>query len=107
MITADVGVTRLTRPDADWNAVTTIDRDTPAKSASGARIGMTSAACPDEDGTRNAIGRLTSRAMRTNTPWVVPETAFSIQHQDELLTAAERGHVVDQAARLLRVGGRD
>ena len=41
MITADVGVMRFTNPEADWNAVTTSRRDTPAKSASGARIGMT------------------------------------------------------------------
>src|SRR3954468_10946091 len=79
MITADVGVTRLTRPDADWNAVTTIDRDTPAKSASGARIGMTSAACPDEDGTRNAIGMLTRKVRTANPLAVDPDTAFSIQ----------------------------
>src|SRR5213080_152595 len=79
MITADVGVTRFTSPDADWNAVTTIERDTPAKSASGARIGITSAACPEDDGTRNAIGRLTTNASTAKTPVEVPETAFSIQ----------------------------
>src|SRR5213595_3906675 len=79
MITADVGVTRLTQPDALWNAVTTTERETPAKSASGARIGMTSAACPDEDGTRNAIGRLTISARIANAPFDEPDTAFSIQ----------------------------
>src|SRR3954447_17318080 len=79
MITAEVGVTRLTKPDADWNAVTTIDRDTPAKSASGARIGMTSAGCPEDDGTRNAIGMLTRNASTANPLAVQPETALSIQ----------------------------
>src|SRR3954452_8816056 len=79
MITAEVGVIRLTVPDAVWNAVTTTARDTPAKSASGARIGITSAAWPDDDGTRNAIGRLTTSATKPNTPCELPDTAFSIQ----------------------------
>src|SRR3954468_6027530 len=79
MITAEVGVIRLTVPDAVWNAVTTTARDTPAKSASGARIGITSAACPDDDGTRNAIGRLTTYASTANAPELRPETASSIQ----------------------------
>src|SRR5207302_11470432 len=79
MITADVGVSRFTNPEADWNAVTTTSRETPAKSASGARIGITSAACPDDDGTRNAIGMLTMKARIAKTPVEVPETAFSIQ----------------------------
>src|SRR3954451_11822072 len=79
MITADVGVIRLTSPDADWNPVTTIERETCAKSASGARIGMTSAAWPDDDGTRNAIGMLTMNASTANAPFDEPETAFSIQ----------------------------
>src|SRR4051812_34862236 len=79
MITADVGVKRLTNPDAHWNAVTVIERATPAKSESGARIGITRAACPDEDGTRNAIGMLTRNARMANTPVDVPETFCSIQ----------------------------
>src|SRR4051794_1138018 len=79
MITADVGVTRLTMPDADWKHVTTIERETLAKSASGARIGITSAACPDDDGTRNAIGMLTMNASSAKAPLDDPETAFSIQ----------------------------
>src|SRR3954454_7379037 len=79
MTTADVGVTRFTSPDADWYAVTMIERDTPAKSASGARIGITSAACPDDDGTRNAIGMLTMNARIANAPEERPDTAFSIQ----------------------------
>src|SRR5438309_11309645 len=79
MMTAEVGVTRFTKPDADWNAVTTRARETPAKSASGARIGMTSAACPDDDGTRNAIGMLTRNVRIANRLAVDPATAFSIQ----------------------------
>src|SRR5258705_2972096 len=79
MITADVGVIRLTSPDADWKPVTTIERDTFAKSASGARIGMTSAAWPDDDGTRNAIGMLTMNASSAKPLDEVPATAFSIQ----------------------------
>ena len=59
--------------------MTAIERGTPAKSASGARIGITSAACPDDDGTRNAIGRLTSSRIPPNTPLEVPVTAFSVQ----------------------------
>src|SRR5947209_18773656 len=79
MITADVGVSRFTNPEADWNAVTTTSRETPAKSASGARIGITSAACPDEEGTRNAIGMLTMNARMAKPLEDVPWTAFSIQ----------------------------
>src|SRR5213592_4320575 len=79
MITADVGVTRFTSPEALWKAVTTVDRDTFAKSASGARIGITSAAWPDDDGTRTAIGMLTMKARTANAPFELPETAFSIQ----------------------------
>src|SRR5438270_190720 len=79
MITAEVGVTRLTKPDADWYAVTIRARETPAKSASGARIGITSAACPDDDGTRNAIVMLTRNARIAKPLDVEPDTAFSIQ----------------------------
>src|SRR5256885_13360784 len=79
MITAEVGVTRLTKPDADWYAVTTRARETPAKSASGARIGITSAACPDDDGTRKAMGMLTKNASSAKPLCDAPETAFSIQ----------------------------
>ena len=46
MITAEVGVTILTGPGALSFAVTTGDRAPPATSASGARIGITSAAWP-------------------------------------------------------------
>src|SRR5437660_8028062 len=79
MITAEVGVTRFTKPDADWYAVTTRARDTPAKSASGARIGITSAACPDDEGTRNAIGMLTMNARIAKPLLDAPDTAPSIQ----------------------------
>src|SRR4029078_4780684 len=79
MITADVGVTKFTNPDADWYAVTTSARDTPAEAGGGARIGITSAACPDDDGTRNAIGMLTKNASSAKPLWDAPETAFSIQ----------------------------
>src|SRR5437868_14710930 len=78
MITAEVGVTRFTNPDADWNAVTTIARETPAKSASGARIGITRAAWPDDDGTRTAMGMWTMNARSANTPDDAPDTAFSV-----------------------------
>ena len=59
--------------------MTATERATSAKSASGARIGITSAACPDDDGTRNAIGMLTISVITPNTPCEVPETASSIQ----------------------------
>ena len=39
---------------------------------------MTSAACPDDDGTRNAIGMFTTKATIANAPLDVPETALSI-----------------------------
>src|SRR6476659_9111809 len=55
--TANVGVTRLIRPLADWYAVTTSARGTPAKSASGAMIGMLTVARPEDDGMRNDRGR--------------------------------------------------
>ena len=57
MTTADVGVTRFSRPDALWYAVTTRLRSAPAKSASGAMIGMATVARPDDDGIRNDSGR--------------------------------------------------
>src|SRR3954471_9346769 len=79
MITAEVGVIRFTNPDADWYAVTATERATPAKSASGPRIGITSAACPDDEGTRKAIGTLTINVITPNTPAEAPETAASIQ----------------------------
>src|SRR3954453_17114269 len=78
MITAEVGVIRFTSPDAHWKAVTDTARDTPAKSASGARIGITSAAWPDDDGTKNAMGMFTRNATIANAPLEVPETALSI-----------------------------
>ena len=52
MTTADVGVTRLTIPLAVAKAVTTRSRFTPAKSATGARIGIDSTARPEVDGTK-------------------------------------------------------
>ena len=61
MTTAEVGVSRLTKPDADWKPVTVTARVTPAKSASGARMGITSAAWPDDDGTRKAMGMFTRK----------------------------------------------
>src|SRR5215471_2415520 len=67
------------KPDADWKTVTDRDRDTPAKSDSGARIGITSAACPDEDGTRNAIGMLTISASSAKPKLDLPVTELSIQ----------------------------
>ena len=48
--TAKVGFTRLSKPLADWNAVTTRLRSTVAKSANGARIGIVTVANPDEEG---------------------------------------------------------
>src|SRR3954468_8896409 len=79
MITADVGVIRFTSPDADWYAVTAMDFATSANPASGARIGMTRAACPDDDGTRNAIGRFTRNASTAKLALELPATAFSIE----------------------------
>ena len=54
-------------------------RFTPAKSDSGARIGITSAAWPDDDGTRKAIGMLTIQASTANAVLDSASTAFSIQ----------------------------
>ena len=42
-------------------------------------IGITSAAWPDDDGTRNAMGRLTMNARTAKRLWLAPATAFSIQ----------------------------
>src|SRR5215469_3127155 len=77
MTTAEVGVNRFIQPDADWKAVTTIDRLTPAKSPSGAMIGIASVACPEEDGTRNASGMLTRYITTANAPEGSPLTAPS------------------------------
>src|SRR6478735_5471763 len=79
MTTAEVGVIRLMTPEADWYAVTTIARDTPAKSARGARIGIARAAWPEVDGTRNASGRLIRNISAPKTPAEVLLTAFSIE----------------------------
>jgi len=68
MTTAEVGVIRLMIPEADWNAVMTIARGTPAKSASGARIGIARAAWPEVEGTRKASGRLIRNISPPNTP---------------------------------------
>ena len=70
---------RLTTPEADWNAVTTMARLTPAKSASGARIGIARAAWPDVDGTRNASGMLIRNISAPKTPLEVSLTMFSIE----------------------------
>ena len=43
-------------------------RETSAKSASGAMIGIASVACPDDDGTRNASGMLTMNITIANSP---------------------------------------
>ena len=55
--TALVGVTRLTRPQAHWNAVMTRLRLTPAKSARGAMMGIERVASPEVDGMRKDRGR--------------------------------------------------
>ena len=55
--TAEVGVTRLSRPEALWKAVTTRLGLTPAKSARGAMIGIATVANPDDEGMRNDSGR--------------------------------------------------
>src|SRR6187401_1599716 len=57
MTTAEVGVTRFTRPFALWYAVTTSWAGTSAKLASGAMIGIATVARPDDDGMRNDSGR--------------------------------------------------
>ena len=57
MTTAAVGVTRFTRPDADWNAVTTRSPPTPAKRPRGASTGMDSVARPEEEGISTLRGR--------------------------------------------------
>jgi hypothetical protein len=68
MTMAEVGVNRFTQPDADWYAVTTIARLTPAKSPRGAMIGIARVAWPDDEGTRNASGMLTTNIMMAKTP---------------------------------------
>ena len=55
--TANVGVNRLSNPEADCYAVTTKLDGTPAKLASGAMIGIVTVANPDDDGIRNDNGR--------------------------------------------------
>src|SRR5947209_5714308 len=77
MIITEVGVIKLIVPDADWYAVTTIERDTLAKSASGARIGMARAACPELEGIRKASGRLMMYIRPANPAEVLPETTPS------------------------------
>ena len=55
--TAAVGVTRFTRPQADWKAVTTTSPPTPANCPSGATTGTDSVARPEEDGISTDNGR--------------------------------------------------
>src|SRR5215471_1736022 len=52
-------------------------RLTPAKSPSGAMIGIASVACPEEDGTRNASGMFTRYITTANAPDGSPDTADS------------------------------
>src|SRR5690348_2015213 len=52
-------------------------RLTPAKSPSGAMIGIASVACPDEDGTRNASGTFTRYITTANAPDGSPDTTPS------------------------------
>src|SRR5271167_1906689 len=52
-------------------------RLTPAKSPSGAMIGIASVACPEEDGTRNASGMFTRYITTANAPEDSPLTAPS------------------------------
>ena len=56
MRTPLVGVSRLTRPFADWKAVMAMSRPTPTKSLSGAIIGIERVARPLEDGTKKLSG---------------------------------------------------
>src|SRR6516162_1580063 len=88
MTMADVGVNRLTQPDADWNPVTTMARLTPAKSPSGAMMGMARVAWPDEDGTRNASGMLTRNITTANAPDESPLTADSSECSTESVIPA-------------------
>ena len=57
MTTAAVGVMMFTRPEADWNAVTTRDASTPANCPRGARTGMDRVASPEEEGISTERGR--------------------------------------------------
>ena len=57
MTTAAVGVMIFTRPEADWNAVTTRSPPTPANLLSGAIMGTDSVARPEEDGMSTVRGR--------------------------------------------------
>src|SRR6185295_20159882 len=66
MTTADVGVTRFTRPLAAWYAVTTSSDGTFAKLASGAMIGMATVARPEDDGIRKERGRNRTYMRFTN-----------------------------------------
>src|SRR4051794_31948712 len=77
--TADVGVTRFSRPDALWYAVTTRLRLAPAKSARGAMIGMATVARPDDDGIRNDSGRNIRYITMANVAWPTSPSALSAQ----------------------------
>src|SRR5215472_9933234 len=52
-------------------------RLTPAKSPSGAMIGIASVACPEDDGTRNASGMFTRYITTANAPDGSPDTTDS------------------------------
>ena len=57
MTTAAVGVMMFTRPEADWNAVTTRSPPTPANRPRGAMTGTDSVASPEEEGMSTVRGR--------------------------------------------------
>src|SRR2546428_13372131 len=77
MMITEVGVIRLSKPEADWYEVTTIERGNFAKSASGARIGIASVAWAELDGIKNASGRLMIYIKLANATEPVPATTPS------------------------------
>ena len=105
MTMAEVGVKRFTQPDADWYAVTTIARLTPAKSPSGAMIGIARVACPEDEGTRNASGMFTTNIMTANSapdrPVTSPSNAcrtVSVMPELFIMTVTPRANAMMNAA---------
>src|SRR3954452_8998167 len=81
MTTADVGVTRFNRPDALGWAVPTRLRLAPAKSASGAMIGIATVASPDDEGIKNDSGRNKRYITMANPASPTSPSAFSAQYR--------------------------
>ena len=77
-------VMMFTRPEADWNAVTTRSPPTPANLPRGATMGMDSVARPDEDGIRMVRGRYRANTSSVKLMAPAPEKGLLSPVEDRV-----------------------